>query len=102
MRSAPKRLDMNAGPSAAATAVQVSPTASEVAEGLRARKAAKDAKALPPRKHTKTDTSVAEKEPRGQTSAEALSKLGSPLDVIFSNLDVAAIMRGLPRPRLSR
>src|SRR6516165_8833722 len=90
--------------SAPATAVQVSPTASEVAEGLRAkptppaaaaavnkqspalqqdtdatvaqpaRKAAKDAKALPPRKHTKTDTSVAEKEPRGQTSAEALAR----------------------------
>src|SRR5262249_41471958 len=90
--------------SAPATAVQVSPTASEVAEGLRAkptppaaagavnkqspapqqdtdatvaqpaRKAAKDAKALPPRKHTKTDTSVAEKEPRGQTSVEALAR----------------------------
>ena len=90
--------------SAPATAVQVSPTASEVAEGVRAkptppaaaaavnkqspapqqdtdatvaqpaRKAAKDAKALPPRKHTKTDTSVAEKEPRGQTSAEALAR----------------------------
>src|SRR5437870_2176819 len=90
--------------SALATAVQVSPTASEVAEGLRARptppaaaaavnkqgpaqqqdtdatvaqparKAAKDAKALPPRKHTKTDTSVAEKEPGGQTSAEALAR----------------------------
>ena len=90
--------------SAPAIAVQVSPTASEVAEGLRAkptppaaaaavnkqspalqqdtdatvaqpaRKAAKDAKALPPRKHTKTDTSVAEKEPRGQKSAEALAR----------------------------
>jgi len=90
--------------SAPATAVQVSPTASDVAEGLRvkptppaaagavnkqspapqedtdatvahpARKAAKDAKALPPRKHTKTDTGVAEKEPRGQTSAEALAR----------------------------
>jgi hypothetical protein len=88
--------------SAPATAVQVSPTAS--AEDLRAkptppaaaaavnkpspaqqqntdatvaqpaRKAAKDAKALPPRKHTKTDTSVAEKEPRGQTSAEDLAR----------------------------
>jgi hypothetical protein len=87
--------------SAPATAVQVSPIASEVAEGLRAkpappaaapavnkqspalqqdtdataaqpaRKAAKDAKALPPRKHTKTDTNV-EKEPRSQTSVEAL------------------------------
>ena len=30
---------------------------------------------MPPRKHTKTDTSVAEKEePRGQTSAEALAR----------------------------
>jgi hypothetical protein len=29
---------------------------------------------LPPRKHTKTDTSVAEKEPRGQPSAEALAR----------------------------
>jgi len=87
--------------SAPATAVQAGPTASEVSEGLRAqpvpppataavnkqspapqqdtdatvaqpaRKAAKDAK---PRKHTKTDTSVAEKEPRGQTSAEALAR----------------------------
>jgi hypothetical protein len=91
-------------PSAPATAVQVSPIASEAAEGLRAkptppaaaaavnkqspapqqdtdatvaqpaRKAAKEAKALPPRKHTKTDTSMAEKEPRGQTSAEALAR----------------------------
>src|SRR5260221_4808596 len=39
-----------------------------------ARKAAKDAKALPPRKHTKTDTSEAEKEPRGQKSLEALAR----------------------------
>src|SRR5262249_61790618 len=39
-----------------------------------ARKIVKDAKALPPRKHTKTDTSVAEKEPRGQTSVEALAR----------------------------
>jgi len=92
-------------PSAPATAVQVSPIANEAAEGLRAkptppaaaaavnkqspapqqdtdatvaqpaRKAAKDAKALPPRKHTKTDKSVAEKQPRGgQTSAEDLAR----------------------------
>jgi hypothetical protein len=88
----------------AQTAVQVGPTASEVAGSLRpqptppaaaaavnkqspapqqdtdapvaqpARKAAKDAKALPPRKHTKTDTSEAEKEPRGQKSLEALAR----------------------------
>ncbi len=74
----------------AQTAVQVGPTASEVTESLRtlptppaaaaadarvaqpAQKAGKDAKALPPRKHTKTDTSVGEKEPRGQKSAEAV------------------------------
>jgi uncharacterized protein len=89
-------------PSAPATAVQVNAIASEPAEGLRAkptppaasankqspapqqdtdataaqpaRKAAKDAKALPPRKHTKPDTSVVEKEPPGQTSAEALAR----------------------------
>ena len=88
----------------AQTAVQVGPTASEVAGSLRAqptppaaaaavnkqnpapqqdtdapvaqpaRKAVKDAKALPPRKHTKIDTSVADKEPRGQKSAEALAR----------------------------
>jgi hypothetical protein len=86
----------------AQTAVQVGPTASEVAGSLRApptppaaaaavnkqspapdtdapvaqpaRKAVKDTKALPPRQHTKTDTSVAEKEPRGQKSLEALAR----------------------------
>src|SRR5262245_24048909 len=88
----------------AQTAVQVGPTASEVAGSLRAqptppaaaaavnkqspapeqdtdapvaqpaRKVVKDAKALPPRKQTKPDTSVAEKEPRGQKSAEALAR----------------------------
>jgi hypothetical protein len=88
----------------AQTAVQVGPPASEVAGSLRAqpappaaaaavnkqspaqqqdtdapaaqptRKAVKDTKALPSRKHTKTDTSVAEKEPRGQKSAEALAR----------------------------
>jgi hypothetical protein len=86
----------------APTAVQVGPTASELAGSLRAqptppaaaaavnkqspapdtdapvaqpaRKALKDAKALPPHKHTKTDTSVAEKEPQGQKSAEALAR----------------------------
>jgi hypothetical protein len=74
----------------AQTAVQVGPTASEGTESLRApatpsaaaaadarvaqpaQKAGKDAKALPPRKHAKTDTSVGEKEPRGQKSAESV------------------------------
>jgi hypothetical protein len=86
--------------SAPATAVQVGPTASEVAPkptppaaaaavnkqspapqqdtdatvAQPARKVSKDTKALPPRKHTMTDTSVAEKEPRGETSAEALAR----------------------------
>ena len=41
-----------------------------------ARKAVKDAKALPSRKHAKTDTSVAEKESRGQKSLEALARAG--------------------------
>jgi hypothetical protein len=87
----------------APTAVQVGPTASEVAESRRAQptppvaaaavneqrpapqqdidapvaqpalKSVKDAKALPPRKRTKTDASVTEKEPR-QKSAEALAR----------------------------
>jgi hypothetical protein len=87
----------------ALTAVQVGPTASEVAESRRtqptppvadaavneqrpvpqqdtdapvaqpALKPVKDAKPLPPRKRTKTDTSVSEKEPR-QKSAEALAR----------------------------
>jgi hypothetical protein len=84
-------------------AVQASPTANEAAESLRAKptppaaaaavneqrpapqqdtnasvaqpalKGVKDAKALP-RKHTKTDMSVAEQEPGGQKSAEALAR----------------------------
>src|SRR2546427_188592 len=82
----------------AQTAVQVGPTASEVAGSppaaaaavnkqspapqqdtdapiaQPARKAVKDAKALPSRKHAKTDTSVAEKESRGQKSLEALAR----------------------------
>jgi hypothetical protein len=36
--------------------------------------AVKDVKTLPPRKHTKADTSVAEKKPSGQKSAEALAR----------------------------
>jgi len=81
----------------AQTAVQVGPTASEVAGSLRAQpspsveqpsapqrdtdaaiaqpalKSVKDAKAVPARKPTKTDTSVTEKEPH-QKSAEALAR----------------------------
>jgi hypothetical protein len=83
----------------ASTAVQVGPTAGEVAESRRAKptppvaaaavneqrpaqqkdtdapvaQPALNAKALPPRKRTKTDTSVSEKEPR-QKSAEALAR----------------------------
>jgi len=90
--------------SAPVTAVQVGPTASEVADGPRAqpspppaaaavnkqspapqqdtdatvalpaRRPAKDAKALSPRKHTKTDKSVAEKETHGPASVEALAR----------------------------
>jgi hypothetical protein len=36
--------------------------------------AGKEAKALPLRKHTKTDTNMAEKEPRGQKSVEVLTR----------------------------
>jgi hypothetical protein len=82
---------------APSTAVQVGPTASETPESRRAQpspsveqrsapqpdtdaavaqptlKSVKDAKAVPPRKRTKTDTSVTEKEPH-QKSAEALAR----------------------------
>jgi hypothetical protein len=82
---------------APATAVQVGPTASETPESRRAQpspsveqrsapqrdtdaagaqpafKSVKDAKAVPPRKRTKTDTSVTEKELH-QKSAEALAR----------------------------
>src|SRR5262249_32845079 len=82
---------------APATAVQVGPTAGETPESRRAQpspsveqrsapqrdtdaavaqpalKSVKDAKAVPPRKPTKTDTSVTEKEPH-QKSAEALAR----------------------------
>src|SRR5258708_24284379 len=90
-------------PAPAPPAVQLGPTASEVAKSLRAQptppvaaaavneqrpapqqdtdapiaqpalRAVKDANALPPRKRTKTDTSVSEKDP-GQKSTEALAR----------------------------
>src|SRR5262249_546922 len=97
---------LSSSPSAPAqTAVQVGPTASEVAGSLRAQptppaaaaavnkqspapdtdapvaqparkagKGGKDEKGWRASKHTKTDASVAEKEPRGQKSAEALAR----------------------------
>jgi hypothetical protein len=113
----------------APTAVQVGSTASEVAESRRAQpappvaaaavneqrpapqqdtdapvaqpalKPVKDAKALPPRKRTKTDTGVSEKEPR-QKSAEALARAA------LANIDAnrpapadALIGPGLPDTR---
>lgn len=81
-------------PQAPATAVQVGASASETPESRRAQpspsveqpqrntdaavaqpalKSVKDAKAVPPRKRTKTDTSVTEKEPH-QKSVEALAR----------------------------
>jgi hypothetical protein len=90
--------------SAAPASVPVAPIASEVAESRRAHptpvvaaapvnerrtvpqkdtdapaaqlapNGGKEAKTLPLRKHTKTDTSVAEKEPRGQKSVEVLTR----------------------------
>jgi hypothetical protein len=64
-------------PAAAAAVNKQSPAPQQDTDATAAqpaRKAAKDAKALPPRKHTKPDTSVVEKEPPGQTSAEALAR----------------------------
>jgi outer membrane biosynthesis protein TonB len=58
-------------PVAAATANE-HPAPQDAAEPKLAPKASKDAKVLPPRKHPKTDTDVAEKEARSQKSAEAL------------------------------
>jgi hypothetical protein len=99
----------------APTAVQLGPTVSEVAKSLRAQptppvaaaavneqrpapqqdtdapiaqpalKAVKDAKALPQRKHAKTDTSVAEKRPPGQKSAEALARARAALANVDAN-----------------
>ena len=63
-------------PAAAAAVNKQSPMPQQDSDATVAQPArkAKDAKALPPRKHTKTDTGAAEKEPRGQTSAEALAR----------------------------
>jgi type IV secretory pathway VirB10-like protein len=108
----------------APTAVQVGPTASEVAESRRAQptppvaaaavneqravpqqdtdapvaqpalKPVTDAKALPPRKRTKTDTSVSEKEPR-QKSAEALARAA--LANVDANRPTPADLAASPR-----
>jgi hypothetical protein len=59
-------------PPVAAAAANEHPAPQDAAEPKLAPKASKDAKVLPPRKHPKTDTDVAEKEARSQKSAEAL------------------------------
>jgi hypothetical protein len=59
-------------PPAAAAAANEHPAPQDGAEPKLAPKGSKDAKVLPPRNHTKTDTSVAAKEPRNQKSAEAV------------------------------
>src|SRR5947208_11795160 len=110
----------------ASTTVQVGPTGSAVAESRHAqptppaadaavnkqspapqqdtdspvvqpaRKAVKDVKALPPRKGTKTDTSVTEKEPRDQKSAEALARAAlANVDANLPAHNVAVIILGL-------
>jgi hypothetical protein len=57
-------------PPAAAAAASEHPAPQDSPEAKLVPKTGKDAKVLPPRKHTKTDTSVAGKEPRNQKSAE--------------------------------
>jgi hypothetical protein len=104
----------------APTAVQLGPTASEVAKSLRAQptppvaaaavneqrpapqqdtdapiaqpalRAVKDANALPPREHAKTDASVAEKRPPGQKSAEALARARAALANVDANRPASA------------
>ena len=57
-------------PPAAAVAASEHHAAQDSPEAKLVPKTGRDAKVLPPRKHTKTDTSVAGKEPRNQKSAE--------------------------------
>jgi hypothetical protein len=57
-------------PPAAAAAASEHPAPQDSPEAKLVPKTGRDAKVLPPRKHTKTDTSVAGKEPRNQKSAE--------------------------------
>ena len=113
----------------APTAVQLGPTASEVAKSLRAQptppvaaaavneqrpapqqdtdapiaqpalRAVKDANALPPREHAKTDASVAEKRPPGQKSAEALARARAALANVDANRPASADALIDPPPR---
>ena len=57
-------------PPAAAAAASEHPAPQDSPEAKLVPKTGREAKVLPPRKHTKTDTSVAGKEPRNQKSAE--------------------------------
>src|SRR4249919_181753 len=57
-------------PPAATVAASEHPAAQDSPEAKLVPKTGRDAKVLPPRKHTKTATSVAGKEPRNQKSAE--------------------------------
>ncbi len=62
-------------------------------------KVGKDAKALPPRKLTKTDTSVAVKGPRGENSVEALARAALARDANRSDAAGALIRPGLTDTR---
>src|ERR1700738_3493279 len=119
----------------APTAVQLGPTASEVARSppapppppvaaaavneqrpappqdtdapiaQPALRAGKDANALPPREHAKTDASVAEKRPPGQKSAEALARARAALANVDANRPASADAvggPGLTDPRAGR
>jgi hypothetical protein len=67
---APNAVAAQPAPPAAAAAASEHPAPQDSPEAKLVPKTGRDAKVLPPRKHTKTDTSVAGKEPRNQKSAE--------------------------------
>lgn len=67
---APNAGGVAAQPAPPAAAAAEHPAPQDSPEAKLVPKTGRDAKVLPPRKHTKTDTSVAGKEPRNQKSAE--------------------------------
>jgi hypothetical protein len=68
----PTASEIIAKPSAPAAVTEHAAPAQDAPEAKLAPKAEKDPKVAPPRKHTKSDTSVVEKEPRNHKSAETL------------------------------
>jgi hypothetical protein len=108
--SSPVLTAVEVGPNASGVAAQPTPPVAAAAvnehpapqqdapEAKLTPKAGKDAKVLPPRKHTKTDVDVVGKEPRSQKSAEALVRTA------LANVDAkasadAVIGPGIPDTR---